>query len=186
MRIIRFRDPNRKEQTVLRRSFARWGIFEYALHKKILVSEKKVNGSTRRDIYLVTQEIAEAVPRCESLTHMGIMIGRLFRKSFLPSMAGADLISRISSTFPFVIVNRTAEALVLYGRDVMYGSIIDFGQLSGNNRTLIILNEDRIAVGLGIALVQLGTSFHMPDTRIVIKTLVDAGHYLRHEGYGDN
>jgi ribosome biogenesis protein Nip4 len=185
MGLTSFRDPSREEHTILRRSFDRWGIFEFALHKKLLISEKKVKGSTRRDAYLVTEEIAEAVPRNESLTHMGIMIGRLFRKSFLPSMAGVDLISRISATFPFVTVNRTAEALVLYGRDVMYGSIVEFGRLSGNNTTLIILNEDRIAVGLGIGVVQLESSSHVPDKTIVVKTLVDAGHYLRHEGYNE-
>ena len=96
-------------------------------------------------------------------------------------MAGADLIARVGEKYPFVMVNRTAEALVLYGRDIMRGSIVDYGNLGRNNTTLIILNENRVPIGLGINTVSIGKNIPTLDKRIVIKTIVDAGYYLRNE-----
>jgi ribosome biogenesis protein Nip4 len=112
-------------------------------------------------------------------------------------MAGSDLIARVGSDYPFVLVNQTAEALVLYGRDIMYGSIIDYGNLDNKNKNknknknnknnniiIIVLNKNRVAIGLGITTVSFGNKTIPPisDKKIAIKTLADAGHYLRNEG----
>jgi ribosome biogenesis protein Nip4 len=167
---------------VLRRSFDQWGIFDYVLNKKILLTEKKLNGSKRdREVYLTSRDSFKMISDNVSLSHTGMLVGHLKRRSFVPSMAGADLIARVSVKFPFVRVSHTAEALVLYGRDIMYGSIIDYGNLSGNNTILIILNEYRVPIGLGITTVSIEKNIRASDKRIVIKTLVDAGHYLRNE-----
>jgi ribosome biogenesis protein Nip4 len=166
---------------VLRRSFDQWGIFDYVLNKKILLTEKKLNGSKIREVYLTSRNNFKMISDNVSLSHTGMLVGHLKRRSFVPSMAGADLIARVSVKFPFVRVSRTAEALVLYGRDIMYGSIIDYGNLSRNNTILIILNENRVPIGLGITTVSIEKNIRASDKRIVIKTLVDAGHYLRNE-----
>jgi ribosome biogenesis protein Nip4 len=179
--LIPYREPTRQELTVLRRSFDRWGIFDCVLDKEILINEKKMNGSKTKEVYLTTKDNFKMILQSVSLYHIGMLIGHLKRRNFVPSMAGADLITRVGAKFPFVIVNQTAEALVLYGRDIMYASIVDYGNLSGNNTIVIILNENQIAIGLGIITVPFGKSICTPGNRIVIKTIVDAGHYLRNE-----
>ena len=63
----------------------------------------------------------------------------------------------------------------------MYASIVDYGDLSKNNTILIILNENRVAIGLGINTVPIAKDIQILDDRVVIKTIVDAGHYLRNE-----
>jgi ribosome biogenesis protein Nip4 len=180
--LIPYRGPTRQEHTVLRRGFDRWGIFDYIVDKEILLKEKKLNGSKIKEVYLTTRDNFKMIPENASLSHIGILIGHLKRRNFVPSMAGADLIARVSVKFPFVTVNQTAEALVLYGRDIMQGSIVDYGNLGRNNNTfLIILNENRVPIGLGIATVSIGKNVPALDKRIVIKTMVDAGYYLRSE-----
>ena len=179
--MIPYREPTLQEFTVLRRSFDHWGIFDFVLDKEILVIEKKLNGSKTKDVYLTTRDNSKTISENPFLSHIGILIGRLKRRNFVPSMAGADLISRVGNNFPFVTVNQTAEALVLYGRDIMYASILDYGDLSKNNTILIILNENRVAIGLGINTVPIAKDIQILDDRVVIKTIVDAGHYLRNE-----
>ena len=166
---------------MLRRGFNSWGLFDYVIDKEILLCERKVKGCKIKEVYLTTKDNFKVISKDASLSHIGMLIGHLKRRNFVPSMAGADLIARVGVKFPFVIVNQTAEALVLYGRDIMLGSILDYGDLSKNNAIHIILNENRVPIGLGMATVSIGKNTHTSDKRIVIKTIVDAGHYLRNE-----
>jgi 60S ribosome subunit biogenesis protein NIP7 len=179
--MIAYRELSRQELTVLRRSFDRWGIFDFVLEKKILLSEKKSPGTSRKEIYLTTKDVAQAAVEWGPLSHIGMMVGHLTRRTFIPSMAGADLISRVSEKFPFVVVNRSAEALVLYGRDIMRSSILSSRGATKNNKLVIILNESRFAIGLGITMRSLENTIDLKDDRIVVKTIIDAGHYLKDE-----
>jgi ribosome biogenesis protein Nip4 len=165
--LIPYREPTRQELTVLRRGFNSWGLFDYVIDKEILLCEKKVKESKIKEVYLTTKDNFKVISEDASLSHIGMLI--------------ADLIARVGAKFPFVTVNQTAEALVLYGRDIMHGSILEYGNLSKNNAILIILNENRVPIGLGITTVSLGKNTYTSDKTIVIKTIVDAGHYLRNE-----
>jgi ribosome biogenesis protein Nip4 len=182
--MISYREPTRQELTVLRRSFDRWGIFDFVLEKKILLREDKSLGTSRKEIYLTTKEVAQAVSEWDPLSYIGMMIGYLTKKAFIPSIAGADLISRVSNKFPFVVVNKPAEALVLYGRDVMCGSVLSSMGAAKNNKLVIILNRNRFAIGLGITMRSLENTIDLKDDLIVVKTITDAGHYLRDETRG--
>jgi ribosome biogenesis protein Nip4 len=179
--LISYREPTREELTLLRRSFDHWGIFDFVLDKEILIREKRYNGTTIKEVYLTTKDNSKFLSENTSLSHIGMLIGHLKRRSFVPSMAGADLISRVGVNFPYVTVNQTAEALVLYGRDIMYASVVDYRDLCKNNTIVIILNEKRVAIGLGITTVPIDKNSHIVDNRIVIKTIVDSGNYLRNE-----
>ena len=191
--MIPYREPTRQELTVLRRSFSYWGIFDYVHDKTVLVREIKSKDSIIKEVYLVTIDCFKMISEHMHLSHTGLLVGHLRRRSFVPSMAGADLIARVGSDYPFVLVNQTAEALVLYGRDIMYGSIIDYGNLDNKNKNknnknnniiLIVLNKNRVAIGLGITTVSFGNKTIPPisDKKIAIKIFADAGHYLRNEG----
>jgi ribosome biogenesis protein Nip4 len=197
--LIPYREPTRQELTVLRRSFSYWGIFDYVHDKAVLVREIKSKDSIIKEVYLATIECFKMISEHMPLSHTGLLVGHLRRRSFVPSMAGSDLIARVGSDYPFVLVNQTAEALVLYGRDIMYGSIIDYGNLENKNKNknknnnnnnknnniiLIVLNKNRVAIGLGITTVSFGNKTIPPisDKKIAIKTLADAGHYLRNQG----
>jgi predicted RNA-binding protein (TIGR00451 family) len=95
-------------------------------------------------------------------------------------MQGADLIARISKKFPYVIVNQTAENLILYGRDVLGQSIIKTSNMLRENEIVIILNTKNEAIGIGRTKGS-GESL-LEHGKGTIITLVDAGCYLRSEG----
>jgi 60S ribosome subunit biogenesis protein NIP7 len=98
----------------------------------------------------------------------------------MPGMQGADLIARISKTFPYVIVNEIAENLILYGRDVLGQSIIKTSNTLKENEIVILLNTKNEALGIGRTKGS-GESLLRHD-KSTIMTLVDAGCYLRSEG----
>ena len=95
-------------------------------------------------------------------------------------MQGADLIARISKNFPYVIVNETAENLILYGRDVLGQSIVKTSDMLRENEIVILLNTKNEALGIGRTKAA-GESL-LRHGKSAIITLVDAGCYLRSEG----
>jgi ribosome biogenesis protein Nip4 len=95
-------------------------------------------------------------------------------------MQGADLIARISKKFPYVMVNQTAENLILYGRDVLGQSIIKTSIMLRENEIVIILNTTNEAIGIGRTKGS-GESL-LEHGKSTVINLVDAGSYLRSEG----
>src|SRR5919198_1508065 len=98
----------------------------------------------------------------------------------MPSMQGADLIARTSKKFPHVIVNETAENLILYGRDVLGQSILKTSNMLRENEIVILLNTKNEPLGIGKTKAS-GESLLLHG-KSTIATLVDAGSYLRSEG----
>ena len=95
-------------------------------------------------------------------------------------MQGADLIARMSKKFPYVMVNQTAENLILYGRDVLGQSIIKTSIMLRENEIVIILNTKNEAIGIGRTKGS-GKSL-LEHGKSAVINLVDAGCYLRSEG----
>lgn len=111
---------------------------------------------------------------------MGLAIGKL-KKQFVPTMAGADLFARSGKRNEFyVTVNENAEKLVLYGRDVMGQSIVGASDMLDENELVIILNERQEAIGIGMT--RFAGRSLLQKGRITMKTVADAGYYLREEG----
>jgi predicted RNA-binding protein (TIGR00451 family) len=94
-------------------------------------------------------------------------------------MQGADLIARTSKKFPHIVVNETAEKLILYGRDVLGQSIVETSEMLRENEIIILLNTRKEPIGIGRTKVS-GESLLSQDKSTVV-TLVDAGYYLRSE-----
>ncbi|MFL6344712.1 MAG: PUA domain-containing protein [Nitrososphaeraceae archaeon] len=95
-------------------------------------------------------------------------------------MQGADLIARTSKKFPHIVVNETAEKLILYGRDVLGQSIVQTSEMLRESEIIILLNTRKEPIGIGRTKVS-GESLLSQDKSTVV-TLVDAGYYLRSEG----
>jgi 60S ribosome subunit biogenesis protein NIP7 len=95
-------------------------------------------------------------------------------------MQGADLIARTSKEFPHIVVNESAERLILYGRDVLGQSIVQTSGMLRENEIIILLNTRNEPIGIGRTKVS-GESL-LRQGKITVVTLVDAGYYLRSEG----
>ena len=95
-------------------------------------------------------------------------------------MQGADLISKVSKQFPYIIVNETAEKSILYGKNVYSRSIISTSGAINENQVVIILNQKQEAIAIGKT--RFGINFLLQNDKIAVTTMTDAGLYLRSEG----
>jgi len=107
------------------------------------------------------------------------MIGQL-KKQFALSIEGADLVSKISKQFPYVIVNEAAEKSILYGKNVYSRSIISTSKMIDENEVVIILNSKRETIAVGKT--RFADNLLLQEDKVVVTTMIDAGLYLRNEG----
>jgi ribosome biogenesis protein Nip4 len=171
-----YRKPTRKELTILKRAFNKWGVFDFFKDKSILLKEIKTRNI--REVYYLSNEI-EKIALLQQPLYAGLMIGEL-KKHFSLSMQGADLISKISKQFPYIIVNEAAEKSTLYGKNVYSRSIISTSRIINENEVVIILNQKKEAITIGKT--RFGDNLLLQNGKIVVTTMIDAGLYLRSEG----
>lgn len=166
-----FRALDRQERTLLNRALDRWGAFDALKDASFLTDGRRV--------CLVSKELAGFVAKVQP-DKCGLAIGEL-GKQFSLSLAGAGLFARLSGRKRYYVsVNDNAEQLVLYGRDVMGESITEAPQELGENETVIIVNKNGEAIGIGRT--RFSGKLLSQKGRVTITTLVDAGSYLRDEG----
>ena len=168
-----YRKPSREEKTLINRALDRWGAFEFFKGKELVIQE---NGS--KIVCLVAGGV-EAIMRLQPYL-AGLAIGEL-KKQFVPSMAGADLFARSGKGNEFyIIVNEVAEKLILYGRDIMGGSIVEASGTLGENELVIVLNRGLEVIGIGRT--RFAGSSLLQKGKVTVTTVADAGYYLREEG----
>jgi 60S ribosome subunit biogenesis protein NIP7 len=166
----------RKELTTMKRAFDKWGVFDFFKDKSILV--KEIENYNIREVYFLSNEI-EKIALLEQPSYAGLMIGQL-KKQFSLSIEGADLVSKISKQFPYIIVNETAEKSILYGKNVFSSSIISTSKMIDENEVVIILNSKRETIAVGKT--RFADNLLLQDDKVVVTTTIDAGLYLRSEG----
>jgi ribosome biogenesis protein Nip4 len=179
------RELTRSELVILKRAFHYWGVFDYFKDKAIVLDlddskkkKKSVCVSTKE--IEATTTIATTDATNNEITHLGLEIGELHKK-FVPSLAGADLFVRIGCNGTHCVsVDDVAEALVLYGRDVMGESVIQCPQGIVENDVVVILNQIGQAIGVGRT--RFSSAGLRQKGKVTITTLDDAGRYLREEG----
>jgi 60S ribosome subunit biogenesis protein NIP7 len=110
---------------------------------------------------------------------VGLAIGELRNKKFIPLLPGAEIIARYSVNFPYVVVNEIAEGLVLYGRDILGESVVEVSNRLNQNKTVIILNKNRESLGVGRTRFSGEALFQKGEATVY--TLCDAGMYLRNQ-----
>ena len=173
-----FRVPTKEELTQLRRSFDRWGIFAFMEAQPLLINHNRL--VNKKEVH-VTTKTSQAIVRLQTLQpyQVGLAIGELRNKKFIPSLPGAEIIARYSVNFPYVVVNEIAEGLVLYGRDILGESVVEVSNRLDQNKTLIILNKNRESIGIGRTRFSGEGLFQKGE--VTVYTLCDAGIYLRNQ-----
>jgi 60S ribosome subunit biogenesis protein NIP7 len=171
-----YRKLTRQELTTLKRAFDKWGVFDFFKDRSILINEIKTLNI--REVHFLSNEM-EKIALWKQPSYAGLLIGEL-KKSFSLSMQGADLISKVSKQFPYIIVNETAEKSILYGKNVYSKSIISTSGAINENQVVIILNQKQEAIAIGKT--RFGINFLLQNDKIAVTTMTDAGLYLRSEG----
>ncbi|MDQ4013929.1 MAG: hypothetical protein M3146_09435 [Thermoproteota archaeon] len=172
------RSPNAQELTQLRRSFDRWGIFAFMESQKLVINYDRV--VKKREVLVSTDALLDTLSKLTlQPDEMGLAIGQIRNKKFIPSLSGAEIIATHSRRFPYVMINEIAEALVLYGRDIFGDSVIEVSKGLDQNQTAIILNQNRESIGIGQTRYSEENLFK--KGKVTVYTTVDAGIYLRNQ-----
>ncbi len=166
-----YRKPTDLELTILRRSFSKWGVFEYFKNKLLAI---RTHGDGKRQIFLLATDVCDIN---RSPIYSGLYIGTL-GKYLSPSIGMAQIIAKEATKFPFVKVNRKAESLVIYGRDIFGDSIVEYS-VRKENEVVIILNMHREAIGLGLT--RHGSTSITTKGKVTVTNVADIGQYIREE-----
>ncbi|HJU85092.1 MAG TPA: NIP7 N-terminal domain-related protein, partial [Nitrososphaeraceae archaeon] len=87
-----FRQASREELTQLRRSFNKWGIFEFMGTQQLMIKEdrtinkKGVIITTKTSKHILNIQISQP-------NYAGLAVGELRNKKFMPSLFGAEAIA---------------------------------------------------------------------------------------------
>ena len=173
------RSPNAQELTQLRRSFDRWGIFAFMESQKLVINYDSV--VKKREVLVSTDALLDTLSKVTlQPDEVGLAIGQIRNKKFIPSLSGAEIIAKNSARFPYVLINEIGEALVLYGRDIFGDSVKEVSEGLDQNQTVIILNRNRESIGIGQTRFSEENIFKKGE--VTVYTTVDAGIYLRNQG----
>lgn len=171
---MKFRELTRDERTVVYRAFDRWGVYEHFSGRDLIVAE-----GDAKMICLVSSELKPVASRLQP-DYAGLAIGEL-KKTFVPTLPGADLFAKHSKNDRYyVVVNDTAERLVLYGRDILGESIVSASEALDENQLVVILNTLKEAIGIGRT--RFAGRSLLQKGKATITTVADAGQFLRDEG----
>jgi 60S ribosome subunit biogenesis protein NIP7 len=171
--------PARNERTIINRALDRWGAFEYFKDKHFVVG--KYDRGKKAFVFLVNEKLEQVASDLADPYSVGLAIGELGKKQFIPSIAGADLFARHGKRNEFyIIVSEKGEKLVLYGRDIMGDSITEASDNLAENELVIVLSRASDAIALGRT--RFSGRLLFQKGKVTVSTITDAGYYLREEG----
>ena len=203
-----FRNLSNVEETVLKRSFNNWGIFDIFGSIRLIVSTIVLDAPSNDQNHTLTlgylpdiafAESEKKVMRTEvfvlsivkyddilfnkvNAVSIGLKIGTIRNKKFSPGLNFAEFVVKHNKNmdYPHVIINTKAENLVVFGRDIMGSSILSFFKDIKENQQVIILNHKKEVLGLGKS--RYSGSLIIQPNIITIDTIQNIGtYYLKSE-----
>lgn len=170
-----FREPTREENTIIRREFNRWGIFNYIKEKIFVIKDSQNNN---KELFVIPLNLKNFI-YCPYSCYGGLPIGILQKKKFLPSITFFGIVAKYGKSFLYVIVDCNAEKLILYGKDIFGDSIIFASPDIQENSLILILNKSKEFLGIGRS--RFEATRIKENGRVTVNTILDLGIYLRCE-----
>ncbi|NOZ58651.1 MAG: hypothetical protein GXO66_03625 [Euryarchaeota archaeon] len=146
------------------------GVAEYGASLRALLRGRVllVASNGRRAVSVAPRKVGQVLRKLKREPYCaGLEIGELRRGRFRLGLEGAYLIAGRAEKY--VRVNQKGEQLVLYGRDVFIGSVVEQGELNKGDPCLI-LNERGEALAIGRV---------EGEGEVFVANLRDRGMYLR-------
>ncbi|NOZ82484.1 MAG: hypothetical protein GXN98_01510 [Euryarchaeota archaeon] len=156
----------RKADARVRRAVAET-VREYGAQPEMLLSRGQLLVDSGGRVSVCSRRAYEVLERLGGACHSaGLEIGRMEGRRFVLGLEGAWLIA--GRARKYVRVNEKAEQLVLYGRDVFRGSVVEMGELREGDECIVLSPR-----GDAIALGRVGSG------DVFVVNLQDRGAYLR-------
>ena len=139
----------------------------------------------RTETYLTPQEVAlslERLMRIKMPYSLGLFAGGLERGELRLSLELATNLRDVLPSRKIVLLKDEAEQPVLYGRDVLAGSIYRIESNLRRGELTVLANRGKEILALGELLCEGNEVRNTPPQRRVIRNLIDKGWYLRKGG----
>ncbi len=139
----------------------------------------------RTEAYLASEAVRSSLERLWKVRmpySLGLFAGGVQRGRLSPSL---ELVSYLTNVLPegkIVFLNEQAEQPVLYGHDVLAGSIKRIERTVRKGELVALANSLREILALGMMLIDAQSVKHAARSRRVIRNLIDKGWYLRKGG----
>ena len=139
----------------------------------------------RTETYLTPREVAaslEQLLRVRMPYSVGLFAGGVEQGELQVSLELASNLLHLLPPRKIVLLRDEAEQPVLYGRDVLAGSIYHLERDLRRAELVVLANRAKEILALGELLVDVNELKRAPPQRRVIRNLIDKGWYLRKGG----
>ncbi len=171
---MEIRKLRKKELKILRNALRYFGSEKFLNTHIFFVVEGE-----RRSLFMCTPEIFNIISELSGKIDFecaGIKIGEIGSRRVRFTIEGAYYLAGNKKK---VFINKTAEMLFLYGRDVFASSILGWDVGIRENDMVFVANESGDVLGMGKIKHPPEKIRHLNPEEIVIQNLVDRGEYLR-------
>lgn len=144
-----------------------------------------VTEGPRQEVYLTPSQVAskfEELARTRMPYSLGLFMGGIQGGRLHVSLEAASYHAPAIPESKLVLVADEAEQPILYGRDVLAGSIRRINDDLPKADTVVIANNSKEILALGMLLMDAGRVGSLDAKHRCIKTLIDKGWYLRRGG----
>lgn len=185
--LMEFRKPNRVEKTILKKSFSKWGIFEYYDKTNLFIRISETIPDNKK-VYICSASFDSLDSLLEyDLVSLGLQIGVMRKKKFILGLNFAELVLEKKKnekfSFPHIVITEKAVNLVCFGRDIMGNSIIYCSEGIASNQILMIINKNHELVGIGRA--RYDSELLLQPNLVTVDTVENIGtYYLQEENFG--
>ncbi len=139
----------------------------------------------RTESYVAPHEVASSFERLSRVRmpySLGLFAGGVERGDLQISLELASNLVHLLPRRKIVILKGEAEQPVLYGRDVLAGSIQHIETTMRRAELVVLANMSQEALALGELIIDARVLREAPPQQRVIRNLIDKGWYLRKGG----
>ncbi len=139
----------------------------------------------RMETYLAPQEVASSLERLLKIRmpySLGLFAGGVEHGELQVSLELASSVAHLLPERKMVFLRAEAEQPVLYGRDVLAGSIHHIERNVERGELVVLANGAKEILALGQMLTDADELEHATPKQRVIRNLIDKGWYLRKGG----
>jgi len=150
----------------------------------VLLKSPPLTKANQLPIYLIKprhKDLKQLIQLTSYIYSIGLHFGFIKKGLFFLSLEGAEFLYRNKYIFEKnqIIVNVQGEKSILYGNNILKKMVSNFSTKLKINDLLIVLNELKEIIAIGITKVDGNNFYNLESDKLVALNLIDKGYYLR-------
>jgi len=178
--LIEFRLINEIEKKIIRTTLIEI-LFEPDIVNNLYIHY--IPGKNPNIFYIFDANISELknFTKYELMRSVGLYFGYFKKGKFFLSLEAAEFLNNANQVRKekLLILNEKGEKSVLYGNDIQKKMVLDLPNRIKKGELILILNRNNELLALAISKVDFNEFASLNQIKIIAKTLIDKGSYLR-------